>query len=416
MKKMKNFQNQSQFLLGALFLFCSVALIAQNPPETVYFKGKKSTAAYPVDAGKYTINNGVKDGRGCACYDHESGKFSLRRVEALAIKWYIFSGTCEKPTEAIIYQNGDILSAATAYNGVGCNPVVNAPQYFSLTPYSSQKAVTLYSQSNYGGTSISLEAGEYDLTSGQYLPFNDKTNSIKVAAGYTVQLFTEWQYKGQSKTTNSDIAALDGAFKGSVSSIKITKATTGKTHVSFSGAQQFIEVSGTNLAQGNAARTVYAWVKTNQTSIGNIISWGTRSRIQRNGFAVRDGKAAFIGEWADYTGTIKINDGKWHHIAMVYDGATMSIYVDGKSAGSRALGLSTKGQNLRLGNVSSPANAEFFNGDLKAVKIWNEALAPSEITSSGISTSKKATFNYDASQPVPSNFKLNNMTEAANWK
>jgi hypothetical protein len=411
MNKMKNFHIRSKFLLVGLFLFCSVALIAQNQPTVIYYNGE-ALKTYEGDAGKYTLDNSqaVKDLKGCGCYNHESGQFNLRRMESLGWRWHIFKGTCASPVAG---SNKTVVAGTVAYDGPGCNPVQFFPQYFSLTPTA---VVTLYSASNYGGTSVSLDAGEYDLTSGQYSFFNDKTNSIKVAPGYTVQVFTDWQYKGQSKTINGDVAALGATFKGAVSSLKITKATTGKTSVNFSGAQQFIEVSGTNLAQGNGARTVYAWVKTNQTSIGNIVSWGTQAGKQRNGFAVRDGKAAFIGAWADYTGTIKINDGHWHHIAMVYDGTTMSIYVDGQSAGSGALKLSTKGQNLRLGNVSSPANLEFFNGDLKAVKIWNEALAPSEITSSGISTSKKATFNYDASQPVPSNFKLNNMTEGANWK
>jgi hypothetical protein len=284
-------------------------------------------------------------------------------------------------------------------------------------------AVTLYSESNYGGTSISLVTGEYDLTSGQYLFFNDKTSSIKVAPGYALEVFTSWKYEGHSKTVTGDIAALNGIFKSSISSIKVTKST-GKTHISYSGAQQFIEVSDTNLAQGNSARTVYAWIKTNQTSIGNIVSWGTQARTQRNGFAVRDGKAAFIGAFADYTGTVKINDGQWHHIAMIYDGNNVSIYVDGNPAGSGALysygkgkvQLNTQGQNLRLGNVSSPANLEFFRGEMKAVKIWNEALPASAITSTGISSSKKASFSYNASQPIPANFKLNNMSVDKNLK
>ncbi len=412
---MKKLQISLQFLLFIAFLISGTVLLAQDPPEVVYFKGKVGTKGYPADAGKYTINKNVLDGRGCACYDHESGNYSLRRVEALGIKWYVFAGTCENPTEAIRFQDGSLLSGVVAYNGEGCNPVIGAPDYFSLTPYS---AATLFPQPNFGGTPIQLSEGEYDLSSGRYFAFNDKTQSIQVSPGYTVEVFTDWRYTGKSKGFDSDVAALDAEFNEKISSVKIARATNGKSYITFGDqpAQQFIEVSGTSLAQKNEARTVYALVKTSQTNIGNIVSWGTRARSQRNGFAVRDGKAAFIGEYADYTGTIQINDGQWHHIVMTYDGATMEIYVDGKSAGSAKLALNTQGQNLRLGNISAPNNAEFFIGDLKDVKIWNEKLEAAEITSQGVSTTKKAVFSYEASQFIPARFSLKNMSFDSNWK
>ena len=133
---------------------------------------------------------------------------------------------------------------------------------------------------------------------------------------------------------------------------------------------------------------------------------------------------AFIGAFADYTGTTVINDGKWHHIAMVYNGKQMTMYVDGRPAGTGPFNyynkskkpLMTTGQNLRLGNISTPENMEFFQGEMKAVKIWNEALPASAFTSTGISTTKRAAFSYYASQPIPSNFKLYKMSEASNWK
>ena len=389
----------------------ALTLMAQNQPKVVYYNGE-AMKTYPGVDGKYILDNSqaVKDQKGCGCYNHESDDYNLRRVESLGWRWHIFKGTCANP---IPNSNKTVIANTVAYDGVGCNPVHGFPQYFSLKPY---KAVKLYPLPNYGGTPIELNKGDYDLTSGKYAYFNDKTQSIKVSSGYSVQLFTDWQYTGQSKVINDDVASLAGTFKESISSLKIVKATTGKSYISFSGDQQFIEISGTNLAQSNGARTVYALIRTTQGTIGNIISWGSRAKEARVGFAVRDGKAAFIGQWADYAGSIKINDGKWHHIVMTYDGRNLSIYVDGQAAGSGVLPLKTKGQNLRLGNISSPDMNEFFKGDLKEVMIWNEHLGTSEITSKGISTSKKAAFSYKANEPIPANFTLKNMSKENNWK
>ena len=396
--------------LVVLFSIISLAINAQNQPEVVYYNDE-AMKTYPGVAGKYTLDDSqnAKDSKGCGCYNHESGNYNLRRVESLGWRWHIFKGTCANP---VPNSNKTVVANTVAYDGPGCNPVHSFPQYFSLNPFG---VVSLYPQANFGGAPVELVEGEFDLTSGEYTFFNDKTQSIKIEQGYKIEVYTDWKFQGQSNTYNSDMSSLSGLFNKSISSVKISKATTDKSYISFNGAQQFIEVSGTNLAQGKETRTVYALVKTSQTTIGNIVSWGKRSTHARVGFAVRDGKAAFIGQWADYTGTIKINDDKWHHIAMTYDGNNLKIYVDGQDAGSGVLQLNTMGQNLRIGNISSPDMNEFFQGEIKEISIWNEKLEASEIKNNGISTSKKASFSYKANQPIPGNFNLINMTEN-NWK
>ncbi|MBK8491380.1 MAG: choice-of-anchor D domain-containing protein, partial [Saprospirales bacterium] len=156
--------------------------------------------------------------------------------------------------------------------------------------------------------------------------------------------------------------------------------------LNFDGSNDFVDATATSnssgvLPQGDAPRTMEAWIRTTQTSIGNIISWGRRSNNLRNGMAVRNNKLAFIGQNNDYTSTgVVINDNVWHHVAISYDGTTMNFYVDGALDYSvNTSNLNTTDQNLRLGRISAPDNGEYFNGDMDEVRIWDVALTQAQI-------------------------------------
>lgn len=162
-------------------------------------------------------------------------------------------------------------------------------------------------------------------------------------------------------------------------------ATPGKA-LHFDGSNDWVDVGTTlpNLPQGNSPWTVEVWVKTSQTSIGNIVSWGNRSTNNRVGVAVRSNGAAFIGQFNDLTpgNTALINNGSWHHVAVVCRGTTsnnIQIYVDGslKSQGLGALNVS--GQALRLGRISNPDNDEYYGCTMDEVRIWNYARTSTEI-------------------------------------
>jgi len=153
------------------------------------------------------------------------------------------------------------------------------------------------------------------------------------------------------------------------------------TALHFNGNDQIDATSytGSSLPTGSSPRTIEAWVKTTQRSIGNFVSWGTRITSQRSSFAVRNGRAGFIGEFRDLTGNIVINDGDWHHVAATYDGTTLKIYVDGVLDVSGNISLNTIGQNLVVGTIARPSVGEFFTGTLDEVRVWNYARTQAQI-------------------------------------
>lgn len=164
----------------------------------------------------------------------------------------------------------------------------------------------------------------------------------------------------------------------------------------FQGKNDFVSIQKglSNLPQGNTPRTMETWIKTTQTNIGNIVSWGSNSNWKRNSMAVREGKLAFIGSYLDFDGSTVINDGFWHHVAITFDTDNgWKLYVDGNPETVTARDYHSQdntkpsyntltapntdgktlyiGKNLREGNLSQ---MELFKGEIRDVRIWDKVI------------------------------------------
>jgi hypothetical protein len=105
-------------------------------------------------------------------------------------------------------------------------------------------------------------------------------------------------------------------------------------------------------------------------------SWRS-SRAGENNFM----EAAVGGTSGNYLyGQTLVDDNNWHHVAAVYDGATFSIYVDGKLDGSEeSTGLITvSSYPLYIGNNSQNTDRE-WTGLIDEVMIYNRALSDLEV-------------------------------------
>lgn len=96
--------------------------------------------------------------------------------------------------------------------------------------------------------------------------------------------------------------------------------------------------------------------------------------------------------WQMVQGTTNLLDGgdptyRWHHLAGVFTGTQLRLYVDGRLEGSVALSGSLSNNNtpLYLGasqEGTSGTVADFFYGLLDDVRIWNRALSATEVRNS----------------------------------
>ena len=150
-------------------------------------------------------------------------------------------------------------------------------------------------------------------------------------------------------------------------------------------ASNYIQSTGYAGISGSQNRTVEAWIKT--TANGDeICGWGTNAVGQK--WLLRlDGAGKLRTEVNSgyVVGTTALNDGNWHHVAVVLDGTNTSdidLYVDGvletvSSLGARVINTGNS-VPVRVGNA---IHNLYWDGQIAEVRIWNSALSLAEINS-----------------------------------
>jgi gliding motility-associated-like protein len=178
----------------------------------------------------------------------------------------------------------------------------------------------------------------------------------------------------------------------------------------FSQKSDYIKASNFDLINGNQARTYSFWAKIPESGEGGFcLSYGPELFLANSGCNIGNHIDLNQGSTADCSVVgmgfgincnqirrpKQINDGKWHHIVVSYDGIdgfnSLKFYVDGSivlsnactqgSAGSfqtqsNGYGL-TFGRRVDADNYSGSMVS--FKGDLDDIVIWNRSLSSTEI-------------------------------------
>ncbi|MEN8810174.1 MAG: LamG domain-containing protein, partial [Flavobacteriales bacterium] len=164
------------------------------------------------------------------------------------------------------------------------------------------------------------------------------------------------------------------------------------TALNFDGTNDYVQTTYSGIS-GNAARSIEAWIKTT----GNFVpgaSGGQQGVIADYGTAGSNGtRFTFCVLWANairievqgngLSGTIPVNDGNWHHVAVVYNPTASnkySLYVDSVLDVSGNLTVATNTgttTNLRIGQRID--NINNFPGEIDEVRFFNYARTASEI-------------------------------------
>jgi Tol biopolymer transport system component len=184
-----------------------------------------------------------------------------------------------------------------------------------------------------------------------------------------------WKFDGQSANDFSGNGNNGALFYGAsfAASVPLVPANSlslnGNTYFEF-GNNASLDITG--------VITVEAWIKIPSTA-------GEQSIVERygpgpganGGYALRlvNGKVRFftlksdsVGDWIDSTTTV--STGVWHHVAGVFDGSQLRVYLDGRLDGSKASTVSpgTGTGFLRIG-LSSLGGNYYFNGLIDEVRL-----------------------------------------------
>ncbi len=160
----------------------------------------------------------------------------------------------------------------------------------------------------------------------------------------------------------------------------------------FDGVDDFVE-SGRGNPSGSDARSVAAWIRTTATVRQAIFSYGARRERLASWFElqVRRGKVQLsLGPdtVCQPSGVPAVNDGQWHHLAVVLPKAYDNLcpdavfYVDGVAyrplaTATRDPILTVPWDNFRLA-VNNKGTGDFFAGDIDDAALWGAGLGAGE--------------------------------------
>lgn len=174
---------------------------------------------------------------------------------------------------------------------------------------------------------------------------------------------------------------------GTVNGATLTTDRNGNANsaYSFNGTNAYILLNNTTtLNFTSAAFTLAALAKFDQTNTDNML---VAKHICGNvsGYFLGVGNYGgpsnvfdfFVNsDWRLHT-TETYNDGKWHLVVGVYDGATQYLYVDGVLKVSQAKTyVNTNTTNITIGSAT---NCAYFNGAIDEARLYDRAISVSEI-------------------------------------
>jgi len=154
--------------------------------------------------------------------------------------------------------------------------------------------------------------------------------------------------------------------------------------ISFDGDDDYIQIPDESEFDLTTEITITAWIRLGTENEGTytIISkgdsfWFYLDTYTQTTIFFCDGLGRPVQS------SINIFDGKWHHVAAVYDGAERAIYVDGVKDASRisTASMALNDNYLLIGNNElSPDNSK-FNGEIREVRIYSGRLPDDMILS-----------------------------------
>jgi hypothetical protein len=163
---------------------------------------------------------------------------------------------------------------------------------------------------------------------------------------------------------------------------------------SFNGSSSYVSIPDSSLMDSFVnSITIELWMKSNQLTDNSdwkgIVTKGNSSWWLQASSRANTVYVAFAGvsPKIDMYGTRNVNDGQWHHVAAVYDGTNMFLYVDCTLDVSQpATGSIAQnnipvclGANAQAWTGSGVGTGYFFNGLIDEASIYNRALTASEV-------------------------------------
>ncbi|MDQ1396332.1 MAG: hypothetical protein QOG64_1591, partial [Acidimicrobiaceae bacterium] len=192
---------------------------------------------------------------------------------------------------------------------------------------------------------------------------------------------------GSNTLTDATANARNGLYEATGVTRGVAGALSGDSDGAASGNGGPIAsvAPATFLPANNTARTVEGWVKTANAGLQTVASFGTAGPDQAFTVSV-DGSEVVVDSYLDQlafsAAPNAINDSRWHHVAVTYDGTSVVAYLDGRRLGSQSFASALSTTPGPLGLVVGrwiDASSQPIYGSLDEVAIYPTALSAARI-------------------------------------
>lgn len=216
--------------------------------------------------------------------------------------------------------------------------------------------------------------------------YNRELSAAQIAALGNLSLIGHWKLDETSGTSASDISG--NANTGTLTGLSFStdsKPGRDSTGVDFAG-NDYISIADHASLKPTAGLTITAWIKGD--------SWGTGSNVNtilRKGtdnpnnyqLAIASSRIEFGLDGNDDSGikgNTTLQTGTWYHVAATWDGSNARVYLNGVlDMGSPTARSGTIGTDTRPLYIGGRASADYFDGMIDDVRIYNYALSDAEI-------------------------------------
>jgi len=170
---------------------------------------------------------------------------------------------------------------------------------------------------------------------------------------------------------------------GTISGATWTASGKYGTALSFNGTNALVTINNAASLQLTSGMTLEAWVY--PTTVSNKwrdVIYKGNNNYYLEGSSNNSRRPALGGTFGSpIYGTAALTANTWTHLAGTYDGATMSLYINGVQVTSRAQtgAIATSTNPLQIGGDS--IYGQFFVGRIDEVRVYSRALSAAEIQS-----------------------------------